>query len=296
MEMHQVRYFLAVARLLNFTRAADECNVTQPSLTRAIQKLEDELGGPLFRRERSRTHLTELGRLMQPHLERTFEAAQTAKALARDAAKAKVAPLALGIASIVEADALDDILAELARGLPGFELQLVSGSTEQLLEMAASGALDLLIVEAPDEAPDRFEAWALYAHRYHLLVREGHPLVRRDALAMRDASEEAWIDFGEENRRRLMESASRAGFEPDIRHSATDLRQAARLVSSGLGVALLPPPRDARRLQALPLSDVRLEKDVVLAAIAGRRRSVASDAFVRAARARSWTEPLPELS
>ena len=79
MEMHQVRYFLAAARTLNFTRAAEECNVTQPSLTRAIQKLEEEFGGQLFRRERSLTHLTELGRQMVPHLQRTYDAAQAAK-------------------------------------------------------------------------------------------------------------------------------------------------------------------------------------------------------------------------
>ena len=68
MEMHQVRYFLAVARLLNFTRAADECNVTQPSLTRAIKQLEAELGGDLFRRERPAAQLTELGLRMHPLL------------------------------------------------------------------------------------------------------------------------------------------------------------------------------------------------------------------------------------
>jgi len=64
MEMHQVRYFLAVARTLNFTRAAEECNVAQPSLTRAIRQLEDELGGDLFRRERPHAQLTELGQRM----------------------------------------------------------------------------------------------------------------------------------------------------------------------------------------------------------------------------------------
>src|SRR3954452_16111 len=74
MEMHQVRYFLAVARTLNFTRAADECNVAQPSLTRAIKQLESELGGDLFRRERP-VQLTELGQRMQPPLQQCFEAA-----------------------------------------------------------------------------------------------------------------------------------------------------------------------------------------------------------------------------
>jgi len=66
--MQQVRYFLAVAGTLDFARAAERCNVSQPSLTRAIQSLEAELGGPLFHRERGNTHLTELGRIIQPFL------------------------------------------------------------------------------------------------------------------------------------------------------------------------------------------------------------------------------------
>ncbi len=69
MEMHQIRYFLAICECLNFTRAAEQCHVARPSLTRAIKKLEAELGGPLLRRERNHTHLTELGRLIRPHLE-----------------------------------------------------------------------------------------------------------------------------------------------------------------------------------------------------------------------------------
>ena len=75
MEMHQVRYFLAVAQELNFSRAAEKCNVTQPSLSRAIQQLEGELGGPLFHRERHLTHLTDLGQMVRPHLETVYNAA-----------------------------------------------------------------------------------------------------------------------------------------------------------------------------------------------------------------------------
>ena len=83
MEMHQVRYFLAVARELNFTRAAESCNVAQPSLTRAIKQLEDELGGELFRRERSLSHLTELGQRMLPMLRQCYDSALNAKSLAQ---------------------------------------------------------------------------------------------------------------------------------------------------------------------------------------------------------------------
>ena len=79
MELQQMRYFLAAARELNFTRAATKCNVSQPSLTRAIGLLETELGGDLFRRERSLTHLTDLGQRMLPLLTQCIENADQAK-------------------------------------------------------------------------------------------------------------------------------------------------------------------------------------------------------------------------
>lgn len=79
MELHEIRYFLALSKTLNFTKAAEMCNVSQPALTRAIQKMEDELGGLLFSRERNNTHLTELGRMLEPHLTEVLTRTQAAK-------------------------------------------------------------------------------------------------------------------------------------------------------------------------------------------------------------------------
>jgi LysR family hydrogen peroxide-inducible transcriptional activator len=84
MEMHQVRYFLAVAEQLNFTKAAESCNVSQPSLTRAIKLLEEEFGGLLFHRERANTHLTDLGRTVLPHLQQIYDEAHAAKRRAQE--------------------------------------------------------------------------------------------------------------------------------------------------------------------------------------------------------------------
>jgi DNA-binding transcriptional LysR family regulator len=110
MEMHQARCLLAVARGRSCNRAAEQCNVTQPSLTRAIQKLEEEFGGQLFRRERALTHPTDLGRLMHPLLERSYDAAQQARALAWQVERAQVAPLALDIATDVHLPELPELL------------------------------------------------------------------------------------------------------------------------------------------------------------------------------------------
>src|SRR3954464_11490182 len=96
MEMQHARYFVAPAGTLNFTRAAEQCNVSQPALTRAIQQLEHEFGGPLFHRERNNTHLSELGRMMLPYLESVEASTQAARQAAKSAKKIEHVTLTLG--------------------------------------------------------------------------------------------------------------------------------------------------------------------------------------------------------
>jgi DNA-binding transcriptional LysR family regulator len=84
MELHQIRYFLTLCDELHFTRAAERCDVAQSSLTRAIQALENELGGMLFHRERANTRLTTLGRTVKPFLEQAYSHVEWAKRQAQD--------------------------------------------------------------------------------------------------------------------------------------------------------------------------------------------------------------------
>src|SRR3974390_666175 len=112
MEMHEIRYFFALCEELNFTRAAERCNVAQPSLPAPIRKLEEEFGGPLFHRERANTHISELGRTVQPYLEQILKGAESAKAHAQDFIRLKKTMLKLGLMCTVA---------------PGLLLELVSG-------------------------------------------------------------------------------------------------------------------------------------------------------------------------
>ncbi|WP_240886297.1 LysR family transcriptional regulator [Sphingomonas sp. SFZ2018-12] len=290
MEMHQVRYFLAVARTLNFTRAADECNVTQPSLTRAVQKLEDELGGLLFRRERSLTHLTDLGRMMLPHLERTFEAAQAAKALAQGLNKAQVAPLSLGVAHSASCSALSEVIRSVADSLPGFELSMTTGHSGDLIDQAMKGELDLLLVEAPDGGPERLEAWRLFIQTYRMITAPDHRLARSHEVPIGELASEIWVDCGGDGAARLRAQAALAGFTPDFRHRTNHYDQTLVMVRGGLGSALMVTPGVDERLGVLSILDADMMAPVVLAGIAGRKRSPAADAFVRAARARAWPD------
>src|SRR5436189_4115767 len=115
MEMHQVRYFLAVARVFNFTRAADECNVTQPSLTRAIKQLELELGGDLFRRERPAAQLTELGLRMHPLLKQCYDAATGARQLASSFKSGEVGALRIALTHSIDLSLLIPLLDQIKR-------------------------------------------------------------------------------------------------------------------------------------------------------------------------------------
>ena len=135
MEMRQVRYFLAVADTLNFTRAAERCHVSQPALTRAIQQLEGELGGLLLRRERKLTHLTDFGRLIEPHLRQLAADAEVAKTTAKKFLDLQQAQVRLGVMCTVGPARFMGFLAGFRSANPGCEITLVEGPPPRLTEM-----------------------------------------------------------------------------------------------------------------------------------------------------------------
>ncbi|MFQ3665131.1 MAG: LysR family transcriptional regulator [Sphingomonadaceae bacterium] len=265
MEMHQVRYFLAVARERNFTRAAEACNVTQPSLTRAIQKLEEEFGGLLFRRERALTHLTELGRLMLPHLERSYAAAQAARALARQVERGQVSPLAVGLAADVHLDGLPLLFHDLSAAFPGFSLSLTVRDAEALVAEAMAGDLDAIIGAFGEGLPDRIDRWELREERLGQLVPAGEPDPGLPRIVVGSAEAEGPV------------------------HRAGSLAAAAFLVAGRLGTAIvpegLPRPEGTRWKRIEGIEGVR---QVELLAVAGRHRPPAVDAFLKSVRARGW--------
>ncbi|HEX8553703.1 MAG TPA: LysR family transcriptional regulator [Sphingomonas sp.] len=289
MEMHQVRYFLAVARTLNFTRAAEESNVTQPSLTRAIQKLEEEFGGLLFRRERALTHLTDLGRLMLPHLERAYEAAQAAKTLAKGVGRASVAPLSLGIAAVLRGAHFHESISEVGASLPGFQLKLTTGDAEHLMQDLMRGDIDMLILAEPRNPHERLDVVELFRQVYAVVAPVGHPIAAMEGPALSDLADIAWIQGDLDIIAEFREHCSRVEVEPDFRHSASSGVEVARMVAAGLGCAILT--RDEQLPEGLSfveIANLEIARRVVLAAVAGRKRSTAGDALIRAVRARSW--------
>src|SRR5215468_3559498 len=147
MEMHQVRYFLATVSELNFTKAAERCNVTQPSLTRAIKQLEDDL----FRRERPQAQLTELGQRMYPLLKQCYESALGARSLASAIKSGEVGTLRLGLSRTINPELLTPYLRELSRLFERLELKLLRGTAGEVVELLKKGEAELAIAADLDQ-------------------------------------------------------------------------------------------------------------------------------------------------
>ena len=141
MEMQQVRYFVALAGLRNFTRAAEACNVTQPAFSRAIQQLEHELGGPLVNRERGNLHLTELGRMMLPYLSEIAERAKSARDLARAATQLKGGELRIGAMCTIGAPVLAELILRFRANHPEIEISMIEDEAPRMLAMLEQGKL-----------------------------------------------------------------------------------------------------------------------------------------------------------
>src|SRR6185437_4797619 len=152
-ELHEMRYFLALSKTLNFTRDAEICHVSQPALTRAIQKMEDELGGLLFSRERNNTHLTELGRLLEPHLVEVLARTEQAKETATRFLRLEKANLALGVMCTIAPLQFVSFLGRFRADNPGIEVALLESVPDALCDLLLKGELDLALMARPDGFP-----------------------------------------------------------------------------------------------------------------------------------------------
>ena len=282
MEMHQVRYFLALCDTLNFTRAAERCNVAQPSLTRAIKLLEDEFGGPLFNRERNNTHLTELGRMMAPHLRELMEQARTARLRAQAFRELKTARLKLGLARGVALRVVDGTLQGFAASFPDTEIVLLDDHAESLRTALRQGDLEVVVLPQQISDVDDFHYYPVAEEGPQILVRTDHRLAAMAEVPIEELLDERILSrdqcqfFGAVERKLHDQGHV---LRPRIIADATEWL--AVLVEGGLGVAVTGPrfvtPAElvARPIAALP-SDHR----AALATKRGRQYSPPVRAFV----------------
>lgn len=290
MEMHQVRYFLAAAKALSFTKAAETCHVSQPALTTAIKKLEGQLGSPLFHRDGRQIALTEFGRRMQPHLSQIVEQARAAESVAKDFRLLKQVPIRLGVMSTIGPMRLAALLAAFERHSPGVETAVRDGAPEALAAQLDADELDMAILNPLDGLGENYRAEPLYTEHYVVLLPPGHPLHERNALALRDLSGQPYVDrLSCEMRDMVMGVCDQMGVKLYARFRSEREDWVQAMVMANIGFAFMPEfsvthPDSIRR----PLVDPAVKRTISLITVRGRKHSPAVAAFIRAVRTHKW--------
>lgn len=300
MEMQQVRYFLAVSRTLNFTRAAEECNVTQPALTRAIKQLEDELGGELIRREGRNSHLTELGNRMRPLLQQCYDSALTAKSLAAKVKKGEVSSLSIAVSRTLDLDLFTRALAEVRRAFPQVQLRLRRGTGTEICEMLKNGDVDLAVGGPLGEEWERLDVWPMFTESFDLVVGADDELAKCDCpdFDVELVKESRFLHYaGSDPAELCREDLKARGIPYDEAHEVDSVRDLEALIVAHFGLAIMPASAiKSSRVRHLPCSALDLKRTVAIYSAAGRPRSREASALLNLLRSTDWEDrQVPEL-
>lgn len=286
MDLRQLRYLVALADERNFTRAAAREHVAQPALSQQIRRLEDELGLTLVRRTTRRMSLTEAGELLVARARRVLAEVDAARAELQALSGLQGGRLALGALHTMGPVDLSLLLASFHRRHPAVELTVREQSSEELAQMLRDDEIDLAFLSVTE----RIQSHGLHLHplvseELVAILPSSHRLARAEQLRLADLGDDPFIGFRPGSRmRELLESAAaQSGFVPRVALESNESRRIRSLVSSGLGVAILPrsdaegpgaPVRVARLIAP------ELHRDVTLAARADRHHPPAAQAFL----------------
>ena len=241
MEMHQLRYVVAVARTGNFSRAAEQCHVAQPSLSQQIQKLEDELGERLFDRMKREVRLTAHGENFLRRAVRILEEVDAAKREAADAQSLLRGTLTIGVLPTIAPYLLPDVLVSFSEKFPGVETVVHEDTTAQLLKQLLAYEIDVALASRPIN-DTRLEVRDLFREELKLALPPGHSLTRKRTIRVADLRDEQLIVMkaGHCLGDQVVGFCEQRGFKPRVSFRGAQLETIQALVCSGVGISLIP--------------------------------------------------------
>lgn len=294
MELYQIRYFLAVADTLNFTRASERSFVSQPALTKAIQRLEETVGGRLFDRTKNSVQLTELGRAMLPSFRQIYDSANEAREQARRLTREHKEVVRVGVMCTIDFQQVLPGFVESQEGRSEIDLSFREGNLEALTDALDRGDIDVGVMCSPDELPKRFRPTPLFSEHYVLAIGDDHRFNGRRAIEVKELHRERYclremceftyyIERLLRGRGIAMEVAQKSPREDWIQ----------AFVRANFGVAFMPVSiARAAGLAHVYTSDVPIVREVNVLVQAERPTTAAQQAVIDSLAAHRW-EPEP---
>lgn len=242
MDIRQIEYFVEVAKQLSFTKAASTLHVSQPSISKAIQNLEAELGVPLFYRSSKQLELTDAGQAVLINALQVLEAFQNLRSELMDLTELKKGQIRIGIPPIVGAEFFSKLISQYKEKYPYIEILLTEVGTKRIRQEIEAGELDIGLVCSVCSTNENLETIGFLKDPLQLIVHEDHPLAHLDVIELANLVEEAFIIYRKDFilYDRIIEECSKHGFFPTIACETTQKDLFIEMVQAKLGVALLP--------------------------------------------------------
>lgn len=239
MDLDQLRYFLRVAERQNFTRAAEDLGVSQPALSRSIQKLEEELGQPVFERKARSVALTEVGLLLQSRAQQVLTILEDTKAEITDDGQS--GRVRVGAIPTIAPYFLPKILKQFSAEYPNATLIVQENTTNELLKACAQGEIDLAILALPIPAK-YLEIEELFEEELFLVLPPDHPLVEKEKIRITDVEPLPFVLLNEAHclSDAIVSFCRQRSFQPLTVERTSQLTMVQELVSLSHGVSLVP--------------------------------------------------------
>lgn len=290
MNFVQIRYFLAVAETLSFTRAAQVANVSQPALSKAIRKLEDDLGSPLLDRSTQHVVLTTFGRKMLVHFEQIDENLRKARAAARNASGAQREELNIGVMCTVGPGQLGEFLCDFAVKRPDVDLIFHDVTADATGELMLAGALDCVFCVQDIRHDSRFSALTLFHEDMVVAFPDGHRFATYEAVPLSEVAAEAYLDrLHCEFRETFFRETRASGLELNVNVRSEREDWILALIGFGAGVSVMSEHTASQGSAPWrPIAELREARRMELVHAVSAETTGAYRAFREAAEAWDW--------
>jgi LysR family hydrogen peroxide-inducible transcriptional activator len=242
MEFHQLRDFVAVATTGSFSEAASKCRVAQPSLSKAIQRLEVEVGDKLFIRLKRRAVLTPAGEMLLKHANRILTEIEKVKREIAEAHGLRRGTVSVGVLPTIAPYFLPRVISQFREACPGLEIIIRESTTADLLKLVDACELDLALVTLPIRNDDRIETQVLFTEELVLAVPSKHPLAVKEKIRLVDLDKEQFILMQEDDRlgNQILSSIGQTDSHLNVVLRSSQIETIQSLVMAGVGIAFVP--------------------------------------------------------
>jgi LysR family hydrogen peroxide-inducible transcriptional activator len=283
MEVHQLRYFCAVAETGNFTRAAEREQVAQPSLSQQIMKLEEELAVRLFDRLGRSVRLTDMGQMFLPRARAILNEMRTAKEEVAQRQSSVSGPLSVGVIPTIAPYFMPTRIATFSRKYPEAHMTVVEDVTVRLMDRLRGGLLDLAIMALPARGHD-LEVFPLRTERLFAILPKGHRLAKKRSLVMKELKEEPFLLLRDDHcfRETSIEICKRARIMPQVIFESGQFSSILGMVSAGLGVSIVPEMALEQRADCMfvLIADEKASRTIGAATLKGHFMNRVQKAFL----------------